>query len=236
VTKKAGSSSRPTGRLAPDPAALASGSLALAALESRARRGEIIVLEEDDTRLWRVALPRAGWWRTAQRARLPLRPLSQSQRKRDASLKRHAWGRYRSWSRVTRGVLLRGRGALQYGTAPVFSTIVPHCEAQELRHYRHHVMATWRQTDQEGVMVVGRSEIHRAHKLDATLDHDHGTLRFHCFPAHWGHHLNPMEGCWRVMQDTLGAGRCFADLHLLSQRTRQVLMAHQARPIDALHW
>jgi len=41
------------------------------------------LLYEDETILWRFALPRAGWWRTAQRARLSTRPLSQSQIKRD---------------------------------------------------------------------------------------------------------------------------------------------------------
>ena|SRR6266571_8764851 len=55
-------------------------------------------------------------------------------------------------------------------------------------------------------------------------------------PAHGGHHLNPIEGFWRVMKDAIGAGRCFADLHLLYQRTRQVLMAHQERPIYEFHW
>jgi hypothetical protein len=88
-------------------------------LAYRARQGEIIVLYEDETILWRFALPRAGWWRKAQRARLPLRPLSQSQIKRDASLKRHAWVRYRSWSRMTSGVLRSVIGAVQYGTAKV---------------------------------------------------------------------------------------------------------------------
>jgi hypothetical protein len=52
---------RPTGRLDPTPADLAYGSLELAALEYRARRGEIIVLYEDETIVWRFALPRAGW-------------------------------------------------------------------------------------------------------------------------------------------------------------------------------
>ena len=79
---------RPTGRLVPAPAALAYGSIALAALEYRARRGEIMLLSEDDTVLWRFARPRAGWWRTAHRARLSTRPLSQS--KRDDSRKRQA--------------------------------------------------------------------------------------------------------------------------------------------------
>ena len=113
---------RPTGRLDPTPADLAYGSLARAALAYQARRGEIIVLYEDETILWRFALPRAGWWRTAQRARLSTRPLSQSQIKREESLKRQAWVRYRSWSRVTSGVWLSVRGAVQYGTSKVFST------------------------------------------------------------------------------------------------------------------
>jgi transposase len=36
-------------------------------LEYRARQGEIILLYEDETILWRFALPRLGWWRRAQR-------------------------------------------------------------------------------------------------------------------------------------------------------------------------
>ncbi len=184
---------RPTGRLDPDPAALAYGSLALAALEYRARRGEIILLYEDETILWRFALPRAGWWRTAQRARLPIRPLSQSQIKREESLKRQAWVRSRSWSRVTSGVWLSVIGAVQYGTSKVFYKIVPHFDAQELRQYIHQVMALFRKTGKDVVMVVDRSGIHRAHKLASTLEHWHGRFRFHMLPAHCGHHLNPIE-------------------------------------------
>ena len=119
VQKKDVSYSRPTGRLAPDPAALAWASVELAALEYRARRGEIILLYEDETLLWRFALPRPGWWRKVQRARLATRPLSQSQIKREESLKRQAWVRARSWSRITSGVLLSVIGAVQYGTARV---------------------------------------------------------------------------------------------------------------------
>ena len=65
---------RPTSRLAPDLAALAYASVALAALEYQARRGEIILLYVDETILWRFALPRLGWWRRTPRARLPTRP------------------------------------------------------------------------------------------------------------------------------------------------------------------
>ena len=236
IKKKNVSSYRPTGRLAPAPADLAYGSLALAALEYQARRGEIILLDEDETILWRFAMLRAGWWRTAQRARLPTRPLSQSQIKREECLKRHAWVRHRSWSRVTSGVLLSVLGAVQYGTSKVFSKIGPHFDAQELRQYLHHVMATFSKIGTEVVMVVDRSGIHRAHKLDATLDHYHGKLRFHFLPAHCGHHLNPIEGFWRVMKDTISAGRCFGNLQQLYQRTRRVLMAHQERPMYAFRW
>ena len=227
---------RPTGRLDPNPADLAYGSIDLAALEYRARRGEIILLYEDETILWRFALPRAGWWRKAQRARLPTRPLRQSQIKREETLKRQAWLQYRSWSRITSGVLLSVIGAVQYGTSKVFYKIVPHFDAQELRQYIHQVMAAFRTTGKEVVMVVDRSGIHRAPKLDATLEHYHDKFRFHFLPAHCGHHLNPIEGFWRVMKDAIGAGRCLPDLHQLYRRTRQVLMAHHERPIYEFHW
>src|SRR5215468_1420224 len=100
----------------------------------------------------------------------------------------------------------------------------------------HQVMAVFSKTDQEVVMVADRSGSHRAPQLDATLDHDHEKFRFHVFPAHGGPHLNPIEGFWRVMKDTIGAGRCCADLHLFYQRTRQVLMAHHERPMSTFRW
>jgi hypothetical protein len=39
-----------------------------------------------------------------------------------------------------------------------------------------------------------------------------------------------------VMKDAIGASRCFPDLHQRYHRARQVLMAHQERPIYAFHW
>jgi hypothetical protein len=128
------------------------------------------LLYEDETVLWRFVLPRVGWWHRAQRPRLPTRPLSQSQITREESRKRQAWLQYRSWSRITSGVLLSVIGAVQYGTSKVFYKIVPHFDAQELRQYLHQVRATFRKTGQEVVMGVDRSGSHRAHKLDATLD------------------------------------------------------------------
>ena len=113
--------------------------------------------------------------------------------KQEESRKRQMWRQYRSWSRITNGVVLSVIGAVQYGTAKVYDKIVPHFDAQELRQYLHQVRATFSKTGKEVVMVVDRRGMHRAHKLDAALEHDHNTLRFHCFPAHGGHHLNPME-------------------------------------------
>jgi transposase len=236
LKKNAVSYSRPTGRLAPSPADLASGSIDLAALEYRARRGEIILLYEDETILWRFALPRLGWWRRTQRVRLPTRPLSPTHIKREEALKRQAWTQYRTWSRITSGVLLNVIGAVQYGTSRVFYKIVPHFDALELRQYLHQIMHVFGNTGKEVVMVVDRSGIHRAKKLATTLTHYAGKLQLHLLPAHCGHHLNPIEGFWRVMKDTIGAGRCFGALTQLYQRTRQVLMAHQERPIYEFHW
>jgi hypothetical protein len=96
IKKNALSYCRPTGRLDPNPADLAFARLELAALEYWARRGEIILLYEDETILWRFALLRAGWWRRAQRYRLPTRPLSPNQIKHQEALKRQAWQQYRS--------------------------------------------------------------------------------------------------------------------------------------------
>jgi hypothetical protein len=156
--------------------------------------------------------------------------------KREEALKRQVWTQHRAWNRISSGVLLHVIGAVQYGTSKVFYKIVPHFDAQDLRQYIHQVMATFRPTEQEVVMVVDRSGLHRAHKLDATFDHYHGKFRFHFLPAHCGHHLNPIEGFWRVMKDAIGAGRCVSDLQRLYKRTRQVLMAHQERPIYACSW
>jgi DDE superfamily endonuclease len=127
-------------------------------------------------------------------------------------------------------------GAVQYGTSKVFYTIVPHLDAQAWRQYLHQVMATLSKTKNEVGMVVDRRGIHRAHKLDATLDHYQGKWRCHFLPAPCGHHRNPIDGFGRVMKDAIGAGRCWRDLPALSQRTRHVLIAHQERPIYAFHW
>src|SRR5215475_325092 len=210
VLKKRGSYHRPTGRLAPAPAELSWASLELAALEYRARRGEIILLYEDETILWRFALPRAGWWHSkAQRLRLPTRPLSRSHIKRDEALKRQVWGRYRSGSRVTSGVLLSVLDAVHYGTSKVFYKSVPQFDTEGFRQYIHQLMALFGHTGKEGVMVVDRSGIHRAHTLASTLTHWQNRFRLHFLPVRCGHHLNPLEGFWRVLKDRVSAGRCF---------------------------
>ena len=199
---------------------MAHGRLQLAALEYWARQGEIILLYQDETALWRFALPRRGWWRRHQRYRLPTRPLSQGQINAQERLKREAWKQYRSWSRITSGVLLDVIGAVQYGTSRVFYKIAPHFDAIEFRQYIHQIMNIFGPTEKKVVMVVDRSGIHRARNL----------------PAHSGHHLNPIEGFWRRMKEVIGAGRCFEDLHQLYQRTRQVLWNHQERPIYEFSW
>src|SRR5262245_58627851 len=95
---------------------------------------------------------------------------------------------------------------------------------------------TFGPTGKPVVMVVDRSGIHHAPTLASTLAHWHAQFRWHCLPARCGHHLNPLEGFWRVLKEKIGTGRCFPDLHQLSQRTRRVLMDHHERPLYAFHW
>jgi hypothetical protein len=127
-------------------------------------------------------------------------------------------------------------GAVQYGTSRVIYTIVPHCDAHTFRQYIHQVMSIFGHTGKEVVMVAEQSGLHRAHQLDSTLNHSAGKWHVHLFPPRCGHHLTPMEGFWRVMKDAIGAGRCLRDLPQLYKRTRQVLMAHQERPIYEFSW
>jgi hypothetical protein len=127
--------------------------------------------------LWRFALPRLGWWRRVQRSRLPTRPLSQGQIKRQESCKRQAWGCSRSWSRLPSGVWLNVIGAVQYGTCRVLYKIVPPFDTQDLRPSLPQVMAIFGKTGKEVVMGMDRSGIHRAHKLASTLEHYHGQLQ-----------------------------------------------------------
>lgn len=236
LKKNALSDCRPTGKLEPNPADLAYGRLELEALQYWARQDEIILLYQDETVLWRFALPRRGWWRRSQRYRLPTRALSQGQINAQKRLKRQSWQQYRSWSRITSGVLLDVIGAVQYGTSRVFYKIVPHFNANEFRQYIHQVMPTFGATKKKVVMVVDRSGIHRARKLTPTLEHYKDKFELHFLPAHSGHHLNPIAGFWRRMKEVIGAGRGFEDLHQLYRRTRQVLMAHQERPIYEFSW
>jgi hypothetical protein len=133
-------------------------------LEYWARQGEIVLLYQDETVLWRFALPRRGWWRRSQRYRLPTRPLSQAHINAQERLKRQSWQQYRSWSRIPSGVLLDVIGAVQYGTSRVFYKIVPHFNANEFRQYLHQVMRIFGATQKKVVMVVDRSGIHRARK------------------------------------------------------------------------
>jgi hypothetical protein len=162
--------------------------------------------------------------------------LSQSQINAQERLKRQAWQQYRSWSRMSSGVLLDVIGAVQDGTSRVFYKIAPHFDANEFRQYIHQVMHIFGPTKKKVVMVVDRSGIHRARKLASTLEHYKDKFELHFLPAHSGHHLNPIEGFWRRMKEVIGAGRCFEDLHQLYRRTRQVLMTHQERPIYEFAW
>src|SRR5262245_36652100 len=120
--------------------------------------------------------------------------------------------------------------------APGTGSRAASCSVSLDRHYIHQVMATFAPTGKEVVMVVDRSGIHCAHTLASTLLHWQGRFRLQFLPARCGHHLNPIEGFWRVLKDKIGAGRCFPDLQQLYWRVRRVFMVHQEQPIYAFRW
>jgi hypothetical protein len=196
---------------------LAYGRLELAALEYWANQGRIILLYEDETVLWRFALPRRGWWQRSHRYRLPLRPLSRYQINSQERLKRQAWQPHRSWSRIRSGVLLHVIGAVQYGTSRVIYKVVPHFDAHEYRQYIHQVMSIFGPSGKKVVMVTDRSGIHRAHKLTSTLTHYQDRFELHLLPARSGHHLNPIEAC-----QTQPIKMTWCPLRLFLQMTRSL--------------
>jgi hypothetical protein len=197
---------RPTGQLDPDPDELAPARHELAQLESQAQQGNIILRYEEATLLWRFALPRAGWWRTANRSRLPTGGLSPRQLKHQEALKRLAWQQHRSWVRIRSGVLLSVVGAVQYGTNRGFWKVVPHFDTYAYRQFVHQLMASFAPAQKAVIMVADRRGIHRAQALQSTWQHYTDRFRLHLFPARAGHHLNPIGGFWRVMKDPIGAG------------------------------
>jgi len=150
--------------------------------------------------------------------------------------KRRAGRQYHAWDRLTDGGLLTLRGAVPYGTSKVFDKVVPPCDADAWRHSLHHLMAPCGPTGQAVVLVVDRRGIPRAHKGAPTLTRWAGRRRLHCLPAPSGPQRNPLEGFWRVLKRTVGAGRSFGTLRALEQRTRQVLTAHPSTPISTFHW
>ena len=186
--------------------------------------------------MWRFALPRVGWWRRDQRYRLPLHPVSRHQINHQEHLKRHAWLQHRSGSRIREGVLLSVVGAVRYGTSTVFWKATAPFTTDDFRQFIHQMMAHFANDPMPVVMVADRSGIHRAKALASTLEHDQGPCRLELLPARAGHHLNPIEGFWRVMKEAIGAGRYFADIQQLYQRTRRVLLNHQADPIYRFSW
>ena len=102
----------------------------------------------------------------------------------------------------------------------------------------HQVMATFGPTGKEVVRVVDCSGIHRAHTLASTLAHWQARLRLQFLPARCGHHLNPMEGFWRVLKDkfrlrTLGASARDASP---ARRVRESAAAPSDAPQSPEQW
>jgi len=214
------------------PADLAYGSLELAALEYQARRGEIILLYEDETILWRFAMLRAAGAQSAACAPPDASAETESEQTRGV-LKRQAWVRHRSWSRINQRCVAQCHWAVSTAPSKVFYKSCPLLMPRVTPIYASsdgHFSKIGKRSSWSSI-AAGPS----AHKLDATLAHYHGSCASISYRPIVDH-LNPIEGFCGVMKDTISAGRCLAIFQQLYQRTRRVLMAHQERPIYAFHW
>lgn len=119
------------------------------------------MLYEDETLVWRFALPRWGWLAAYTALSAPYPPSQSQPNQTRRSMQTPGL------EAVSHHVI----GAVQYSTDCVLYKIVPHFDTQNFRQYLHQVMAIFSNTGKEIVIVADRSSIHRAHKLTATLDH-----------------------------------------------------------------
>lgn len=189
---------------------------------------------EDETVMWRQALPRAGWWMKKKRARLP--QVEKNGIKKAEKEKREAWNKQQSWSVVKTGVLMYVIASVVYGTNELIYSIVAHFGAREYLQYLNNLLIRLGKQGKEIVLVHDGSGIHKAEKIKKFLEKNKGRIREFKLPAHSGHRLNVMEGFWKVLKDRVNARKSYEDLHLLRDQTRQVLTQHRETPIFHFSW
>jgi transposase len=227
---------RPTIELGANPEEIARAKEEIEELKKRAEQNEIILLFEDETTVWRFALPRAGWWYKDQRFRVNDLRLPKIAVKNQEKKKRQEWCQYRSWSRVTCGVLLCVVGIVQYLTSKVLFKIVPHFDGKEFKQFLYQIIHCYKNENKKIVMILDLSWIHKAKTLKSFLALYQDKFEFYFLPAHSGHHLNVIEGFWHPVKEAIGSNRSYSDIHALYQRTRTVLSKHQAQPIFHFNW
>jgi putative transposase len=227
---------RPTIELGADQQELARARTEIDELKTRAKRGEIILLFEDETIVWRFALPRAGWWYKDKRYRINDLKDNRKNIKQQECEKRQQWKEHRSWSHITCGVLLCVIGTIQYLTSRALFKIVPHFDAKEFKQFLYQVMNYYAKENKMVIMIADRNWIHKAKLLRSFLALYLGKFDFYFLPPHSGHHLNVIEGFWHPLKDAIGAARSYDHIHTLYQRTRTVFSKHQKQPIYHFSW
>lgn len=208
--------------------------LELDELKKKADHGEIVLLFEDETVLWRFPLPRAGWWVKETRARIP-QP-EKGMIKREEKQKRAQWEEQQSWSAITTGVLMYLVGAVLYGSHEVIFKMVPHFNGKEYLAYLYQMLAQLGKKGKEIVLVQDNSKIHKSKRVNRFLEKNKGKLRIYYLPERAGHRLNPIEGFWKVLKGKVNVGTSYESLHLLHRQAYNVLTQHRISPIFNFSW
>lgn len=205
-------------------------------MKKRAEKGEIILLYQDETIVWRFAIPRSGWWYKKERARIDELKENHSRIRKEEREKREAWKQYRRWDKIKSGVLLCIIGAVEYLTSKFLYKTVAHFDCTEFLMFLYQVLLHYKNTNKKIVMIVDNSGVHKANRVKALLEKRKDDIELYFLPPHSGHQLNAIEGLWRPVKDAVGANRGHSDIKALHKRTRLVLQRHKDNPIFHFNW
>jgi len=194
------------------------------------------LLFEDETVLWRFALPRKGWWIKKVRKRIPDLKSTKNQIKKEEKEKRESWKKQRSWSVISKGVLLYVIACVHYLSSKMVFKIIPNLNVREFLQFLYQVEATFKEEKKKIVMVLDRSGIHKGKLVEKWLNKRKGAFEFYWLPPHSGHQLNPIEGFWRCTKDAVNANRTYEALYPLYRHTYTVLTKHREQPIYHFPW
>ena len=219
-----------------DPEKVEKAKLEIAQLREKSLSGEIALLFEDETVMWRFALPRRGWFKREKRATIKTDKPKQSEIKKQESLKREQWKEHRKFSQISTGVLLYVIGAVCYSTNQVFSNVVASFDALGFKAFLERLMFRFKKEGKKVVVVVDNSKVHKARLVENFVEENKQWIELYFLPEHSGHLLNPIEPFWKELKTAVNGNQSYGTLNKLYRRTRHVLQRNHTIPIYHFPW